>query len=89
MDKKLMSVSITTKGGHEVSFADTATTSDGTSAARSLAQHTVIDAEGTVGESQEAQRIIIPYMAIDNATAMAQSTSATAPEDANCKVQTP
>lgn len=89
MDKKLMSVSITTKGCNEVSFVDTATTSDGTSAARSLAQHTVIDAEGTVGESEEAQRIIIPYMAIDYEAATINSTSATAPEDDNCKVQTP
>ena len=84
MDKKLMAVAIMTKGGNEVTFADTATTSDGTSAARSLAQHTVIDAE----ESDEAQRIIIPYMAIDNAMTMVQSTSATAPEDDNCKEAT-
>ena len=89
MDKKLMAVQVITKGNHEVTFADTATTSDGTSAARSLAQHTVIDAKGTVDDSEEAQRIIIPYMAIDDAAAMVQSTAATAPEDDNCKVQTP
>lgn len=88
MDKKLMSVSIMTKGGKEISFADTPTTSDGTSAARSLAQHTVIDAVGT-GEDDEAKRIIIPYMAIDVAFTLVQSTAATAPADSNCKVQTP
>lgn len=88
MDKKLMAVSITTKGGVAFNFEDTSTTSNGTSAARSLAQHTVIDAEGTVGESEEAQRIIIPYMAINDVMTMVQSTSATAPEDDNCKEAT-
>lgn len=88
MDKKLMTVDVTTKGGNAIQFADTATTVDGTSAARSLANHTVIDAEGTVGESEEAQRIIIPYMAIDHALTWVQSTPATAPEDANCKEAT-
>lgn len=88
MDKKLMTVQVITKGNHEVTFADTATTSDGTSAARSLAQHTMIDAEGTVDDSEEAQRIIIPYMAINDVMTMVQSTSATAPEDDNCKEAT-
>ena len=84
MDKKSMRVYITTKGGNHFTFAS----SDGTSAARSLAQHTVIDAEGTAGESEEAQRIIIPYMAIDNAATMVQSTAADVPADDNCKEAT-
>ena len=88
MDKKLMAVYITTKGGNHFAFVDTATSSDGTSAARSLAQHTVIDAEGTAGESTEAQRIIIPYMAIDYALPEIISSDAIVPEDDNCKEAT-
>lgn len=89
MDKKLMAVKVATKGGNYFIFADTATTSDGTSAARSLANHTVIDANGKPQGSTDEKHYIIPYMAIDAAITMVDYAAATAPVDDNCKVQTP
>lgn len=80
-----MAVDIHTVHGAQIIFADDQVPGSATSVARSLREHTTIDAVGVDGGLEPA-RYIIPFYAIDSAVIAYTQPEHTTPVDDNCTV---